>query len=61
MSNNNFEHGKLGEFICATHLLKMGEKTEIVNLSTIDLIRFIKSLEKIAMGPRLESTNFLKI
>mgnify|MGYP001392758992 FL=1 len=38
MSNNNFEHGKLGEFICATHLLKMGEKTEIVNLSTIDLI-----------------------
>ena len=38
MSNNNFERGKLGEFICATHLLKMGEKTEIVNLSTIDLI-----------------------
>ena len=38
MSNNNFERGKLGEFICATHLLKMGEKAEIVNLSTIDII-----------------------
>ena len=38
MSNNNFERGKLGEFICATHLQRMGEKTEIVNLSTIDLI-----------------------
>jgi len=36
--NNNFEHGKLGEYICATSLLRMGLSATLINLDTIDLI-----------------------
>jgi len=38
MPNTNFETGKLGEYICATKLMKMGETCEIVNLDCIDIV-----------------------
>jgi len=34
----NFEAGKLGEYICAVRLMKLGVSCEIVNLDTIDII-----------------------
>ena len=34
----NFEAGKLGEFICAVRLMKLGVSCEIVNLDTIDIV-----------------------
>ncbi len=34
----NFENGKLGEFICAVRLMKLGISCEIVTLDTIDII-----------------------
>lgn len=34
----NFENGKLGEYICAVRLMKLGVSCEIVNLDTIDII-----------------------
>jgi len=33
-----FENGKLGEFICATRLMKLGECVEIINLNTTDIL-----------------------
>ena len=33
-----FEAGKLGEYICAVRLMKMGLSCEIVNLDTIDIV-----------------------
>ena len=38
MGNTNFETGKLGEFICATKLMQMGETCEIVNLDCVDIV-----------------------
>tara|TARA_A100001035_G_C27446219_1_gene348164 strand:+ start:148 stop:567 length:420 start_codon:yes stop_codon:yes gene_type:complete len=38
VGNSNFETGKLGEHICATKLMKMGETCEIVNLDCVDII-----------------------
>lgn len=38
MGNNNYETGKLGEYICAKSLMKLGETCEIVNLDCVDII-----------------------
>lgn len=38
MPNTNFETGKLGEYICAMKLMKMGETCEIVNLDCVDIV-----------------------
>ena len=38
----NFENGKLGEYICAVRLMKLGVSCEIVNLDTIDIIANLK-------------------
>ena len=38
MGNSNFESGKMGEYICAVALMRLGESVEIVNLDTVDII-----------------------
>ncbi len=38
MVNDNITNGQLGEHICASALLKLGEKCEIVRLGTVDII-----------------------
>jgi len=36
-----FEAGKLGEYICASRLMKLGVSCEIVNLDTVDIIAYV--------------------
>lgn len=36
-----FEAGKLGEYICAVRLMKLGVSCEIVNLDTIDIVAYV--------------------
>ena len=38
-----FETGKLGEYICAARLLRLGVSCEIINLDTIDILANVKS------------------
>ena len=38
MGNDNITNGQLGEHICASALLKLGEKCEIVRLGTVDIV-----------------------
>ena len=36
-----FEAGKLGEYICAVRLMKLGVSCEIVNLDTVDIVAYV--------------------
>jgi len=36
-----FEAGKLGEYICASRLMKLGVSCEIVNLDTVDIVAYV--------------------
>ena len=38
MGNDNITNGQLGEHICASTLLKLGERCEIVRLGTVDIV-----------------------
>tara|TARA_S200000501_G_scaffold59349_1_gene49709 strand:+ start:4906 stop:5325 length:420 start_codon:yes stop_codon:yes gene_type:complete len=38
VGNDNITVGQLGEHICASALLKLGEKCEIVRLGTVDIV-----------------------
>jgi hypothetical protein len=36
-----FEAGKLGEYICASRLMKLGVSCEVVNLDTVDIVAYV--------------------
>lgn len=38
MATDNITVGQIGEYICASVLLKLGEKCEIVRLGTVDIV-----------------------
>ena len=49
MGNDNITNGQLGEHICASALLKLGEKCEIVRLGTVDIVVDRRLLRVISM------------